>query len=145
MYSGLASTSNHSNHYAELTCWDFSAIENEAFPRMIIEAQNPATGTILALSSKVDTGFNGVLGFTRNEIDNLALEPEGMTTVMTASGPTHLRYYKIIFSIPNTSLTSLQGLVLETPRTLIGRTVLNLGVWLYDGVSGKWCFMEKSL
>ena len=81
---------------------------------------------------KVDTGFNGVIGLTQTYINDLQLQDRGTTRVISAMGQGTLEFYEIEFSIPNTTFTELKAIAIKTPRSLIGRTILNLGSWLYD-------------
>ena len=133
--------SNPSSEPSNAHCWEFATNESVPYPIVSMVIINPVTSVTHHIEAKVDTGFNGVIGLTPDQIQNLNLESEGMTTVQTASGTTSLSYFKAIFSIQDTSLMNLQGIILQTSRTLIGRTVLNLGSWYYHGVKQKWCFV----
>lgn len=129
--------SNNNNY----KCWNFSEQEEVSYPILIINIRNSATKKNLEIITKVDTGFNGVIGLTKEQIEELKLESEGATVIRTASGRKAMKFYKIEFEIPGTEFEELRGIGIETPRAILGRTVLNLANWLYDGKNKQWCLL----
>ncbi|MHA2370426.1 MAG: hypothetical protein ACXADX_16545 [Candidatus Hodarchaeales archaeon] len=132
---------NRENVADDAICWDFSDQDQIPYPILTLTVTNPTNSIVGKLDSKVDTGFNGALGLSESTIESLKLEPIGSTLIRTASGEKYVSYYKTVVSIPRTPFANLKTLALRTPRPVIGRAILNLGTWLYDGSYKKWCFI----
>jgi len=120
-------------------CWPFSEADPIPFAVISAEIKNSLTSEKFSLDCKVDTGFNGVIGLPNSFIKKLDLPEAGKLKIQTASGVTFTPYFNGIISIKSTELQDIKAIILKTPRPLVGRTLLNLGTWLYDGVNKKYC------
>ena len=123
------------------TCWSFSNADQVVFAVVPIKVAKDATTTNNIIQCKVDTGFNGVIGIPKEIIDSLNFIAVGSLQIQTASGMGHVSYYHGYVSIENTKFENLKAIILQTPRPIIGRSLLNLGKWLYDGPNEKWCLI----
>ncbi|OLS18884.1 MAG: hypothetical protein HeimC3_48220 [Candidatus Heimdallarchaeota archaeon LC_3] len=131
------------NSKSDYHCWNFIKDEEVPYPSLNIIVRNFKNKNFLAIETKIDTGFNGVVGLTSNQLSELNIKSEGSTVVKTAGGERIVKFFKIQFSIPNTQFTDIKGVGIETPRSVIGRSILNLASWLYDGIHQEWCLIEN--
>lgn len=130
-----------SNDTSDYLCWDFSSAEEVSYPIIPVHVLNSKNNLSIRLEAKVDTGFNGVIGLTEDQINELQLQSRGSTMIRSAIGMKSLEFYELEFSIPGSNFSRLRGICIQTPRSLVGRTVLHLGSWLYDGKAEKWCLI----
>ena len=80
----------------------------------------------------------------QEKISQLKLVSIGTIPIRTASGSTKVSYYNGIVSVEKTHLKGLKSVILQTPRPILGRTLLNLGSWLYDGIQSQWCLLNPA-
>jgi predicted aspartyl protease len=123
------------------SCWQFSNKDPVPFATIPITIEKPNNSDFVSVDCKVDTGFNGVIGLPNLYIHELGLIETGTIKIRTASGETFIPYYNGIISLKSTKLTNLKAIILKTPRPIVGRTLINLGSWLYDGPNQKWCLL----
>ena len=124
-------------------CWDFKDDEQPAYP--VIEITLSSAHRKVAITPKVDTGFDGLVAVDRETVKRLHLTPKGTVLIRTAIGYKETPVYPVNLSQLDLGVT-YTTLAIGTERSLLGRRFLENKTWLLDckGLRGRFCIVTRT-